>query len=404
MSRNRDRTLAGDLLRYLVGRFLWVTATQIVNVALGWHVYEQTKSPLALGFVGLAAFTPKLVLTLAAGMVADRGDRRLVLAASLAINAFVAVALGVLAATAQLPVVWVYPFIVLMGISRSFTGPAAQALVPSLVPRAELSRAAGMTSTVTKVATIVGPAFGGAIYMLAPWAPFICSASFFALAVALNLAIRTCAPVAAKPPIELSETLEGIRYVARHPVILGAISLDLFSVLLGGVTALLPIIVSELLEAGPATLGLLRSMPSAGAMVVALAISWKPIRRRAGKTLLAATAIFGLATIGLAFSTNVVFTSSLLWLIGASDVVSVVIRQTLVLADSPDEMRGRVAAVNMLFVGTSNELGEFESGVTAALFGLVPAILIGGVGTVCVVLFWAMLFPELRQRDQLVCA
>jgi MFS family permease len=392
----------GDLSRYLCGRFLWIAASQIANVAMGWLVYEQTRSAMALGLVGLAAFLPKLLLVLPAGVVADRMDRRLILAACFSLNALAAAGLALLAMRSQVSVLWIYPLIVLMGTARSFAGPAAQAMMASLVPRSGLSRAAGMTSSVSKIATIAGPALGGLLFVLAPWAPFASAALGFALAVLLNLSIRPRSPARAKTPVTIGEAMEGVRFIFHRPVILGAISLDLFSVLLGGVTALLPIIVSDLLGAGPVALGLLRAMPALGAMAVGLWLSWRPLERDGGRTLFMTTAIFGFASIALAFSHDIRLTAGLLWLIGASDVVSVVIRQTLVQADTPDAMRGRVASVSMLFVGASNELGEFESGATAALFGLVPSILIGGCGTVLVVLLWAVLFPELRRRDWLL--
>jgi hypothetical protein len=238
--------------------------------------------------------------------------------------------------------------------------------------------------------------------VLGAWVPFACAASFFLVASAANLMIRRLAQTGTRGPVMLSDAFAGLSFIWHRPVILGAISLDLFSVLLGGATALLPIIATELLGVGPSGLGLLRSMPAVGAMMLGLILSWIPIQRGVGTKLFAATTVFGLATIGLGLSTNLYLSLALLWLIGASDVFSVVIRQTLVQSDTPDHMRGRVAAVNSLFIGASNELGEFESGATAALFGLVPAILLGGFGTVAVAAAWAVIFPALRQRDRLV--
>ncbi|WP_353476628.1 MFS transporter (plasmid) [Salipiger sp. H15] len=394
--------VGSELWLYLGGRLLWVAAGQITNVAMGWLVYDETRSAMALGLVGLAAFLPKLVLVLVAGLVADRVDRRLVMAVCLAVSAAVTAALAVIAAQPGLSLAAVYGLVILLGIARSFVGPASQALMANLVPRSELSRIASLASSVSKIATIGGPALAGLIYLISPWAPFAVATGCFAASVLLNLALRPRPALAVRTPVTLSAAFEGMRFIFQRPVILGAISLDLFSVLLGGVTALLPIIVSEMLMGGPAELGLLRSAPAVGAMAVGLVISWWPIRRNGGRKLFVATAIFGVSTVALAFSHSLWLSAALLCLGGAADVISVVIRQTLVQADTPDEMRGRVASVNMLFIGASNELGEFESGVTAALFGLVPAILIGGCGTLLVALVWAALFPGLRRRDRLV--
>ena len=394
--------LQRDVLFYLVGRFLWVCAVQILNVAVGWLIYDVTHSALALGFVGLAAFMPKLVLTLVSGVVADRYERRLVCGIAFFVMGLVTLGLLVVASTTPVLTGAVYALFIIFGTARGFASPASQAMVANLVPRNALSRVMGVSSSISQMASILGPALGGLLYVAGIWAPFAVAAAAFLLASLLNLLISKRPPSRGKAPFRLRDAFDGLHFIRRKPVILGAISLDLFTVLLGGATALLPIVASEILHLGPLGLGMLRSMPAVGAMMIGLALAYRPIERRSGYKLFFATTTFGLATIVLALSQNFHLSLGALWLIGASDVVSVVIRQTLVQSDTPDEMRGRVAAVNSLFVGASNELGEFESGVTAAAFGLVPAILIGGFGTVAVSAIWAFAFPQLRRRDRLI--
>ncbi len=391
-----------DVVMFMASRFLWISATQICNVAVGWLIYDVTRSAWALGLVGLAAFAPKLLLTLVAGMVADRYDRRKVMAACLALDGLATIGLFYVAVQSTVAIGAIYALFILLGIARGFAGPAAQAMAANLVPRAQFSKVVGLSSSIGQLASIGGPAMGGLLYAFGAGAPFAAAGLFFFTASGLNLLIRRLTDDRSKAPIRISDAFAGLRFIWQRPVILGAISLDLFSVLLGGATALLPIIATELLHVGPASLGILRSMPALGAMSLGLFLSYRPIERRAGKKLFTATTIFGLATVGLGLSTDFYLSLVLLWLIGASDVFSVVIRQTLVQSDTPDAMRGRVAAVNSLFIGASNELGEFESGATAALFGLVPAILLGGVGTVAVAFSWAWIFPQLRKRDHLV--
>ncbi|MQU72455.1 MFS transporter [Sinorhizobium meliloti] len=391
-----------NVLLYLSGRFLLICASQVINVAVGWLVYDVTRSALALGFVGLAAFMPKLLLSLFSGLVADRFDRRLVCAGSFATMAVVSVGLMVTATSGPVATGTIYALFVLYGCARGFGNPAAQAMIANLVPREALGRVVGVSSSTSQMATIIGPALGGVLYVIGGWVPFAFACIAFLLAATLILFIRLEARTQNKTPVSFSEAFAGLCFIWRKPVILGAISLDLFTVLLGGATALLPIIASEILGLGPLGLGVLRSAPAVGAMMLGLFLAYRPIERKAGTKLFVVTTIFGLATIFLGLSTNVYLSAAMLWLLGASDVFSVVIRQTLVQSDTPDAMRGRVAAVNSLFIGASNELGEFESGVTAALFGLVPAIVIGGAGTLLVSALWAIMFPELRKRDRLV--
>lgn len=394
--------LQGDVLFYLVGRFLWVSASQILNVAVGWLIYDVTRSALALGMVGLAAFAPKLVLSLVSGIVADRFERRLVCGISFLVMSLVTLGLLVVASSSPVIPGAVYALFIVFGTARGFATPASQAMVANLIPREVFSRVVGISSSTSQMATIIGPALGGLLYVIGAWAPFAVSAGAFFLASILNFLISKKPRSNARAPVKLSDAFVGLHFIRKKPVILGAISLDLFTVLLGGATALLPMIASEILHLGPFGLGILRSMPAVGAMTLGLTLAYRPIERHAGFKLFVATTTFGLATIALGLSGNLYLSLASLWLIGASDVFSVVIRQTLVQSDTPDEMRGRVAAVNSLFIGASNELGEFESGVTAAIFGLVPAILIGGLGTIAVSAIWALAFPQLRRRDRLI--
>ncbi|MEI2301799.1 MFS transporter [Ensifer sp. MJa1] len=408
---NSEKALHGDrfsvlfqfnVLLYLSGRFLLICGSQVVNVAVGWLVYEVTHSALALGLVGLAAFTPKLVLSFVSGLVADRFDRRLVCSASFVIMATVSIGLLMTATSGPVEIGSIYALFVLYGCARGFGNPAAQAMIANLVPREALGRVVGVSSSTSQMATIIGPALGGVLYVAGAWLPFAFACGAFLLAALLFLFIRSRDGAPNKAPVRFRDAFAGLSFIWQKPVILGAISLDLFTVLLGGATALLPIIASDILHLGPLGLGALRSAPAAGAMMLGLFLTYRPIERRAGAKLFTVTTIFGLATVVLGLSTNVYLSLAMLWLLGASDVFSVVIRQTLVQSDTPDAMRGRVAAVNSLFIGASNELGEFESGVTAALFGLVPAIIVGGAGTLLVSALWAIKFPELRKRDRLV--
>jgi MFS family permease len=296
----------------------------------------------------------------------------------------------------------VYASFVVVSIAKGFAAPASQSLIANLVPREQFSRVLGMGSSSAQLATISGPAIGGLLYVFGVWAPFLFATVLFFTACVSTLMIRKAARGRPREPVKLSDAFAGLVFMRQRPIILGAISLDLFAVLFGGVTALLPVIARDVLHVGPFGLGMLRSMPAVGAMMLAMFLAYAPIRHRAGLKLFTATTVFGLATIALGLSTSLYLSLALLWLLGASDIFSVVIRHTLVQSDTPDHMRGRVAAVNSLFVGASSELGEFESGVTAALFGLVPAIVIGGVGTIVVSGLWAWLFPALRHRDKLV--
>lgn len=390
-----------DFRLYLGARFLSAVALQMVGVAVGWQIYALTGDPLHLGYVGLVQFLPAFALALPAGQVADRVDRRRILMACMAVET-VAV-LGLLAvalsATPSLPLF--YALLAVMGGARAFLAPASQSLAPLLVPAELFPRAVALGSTSWQVAVIAGPALGGLIYALGVEAVYgVAAILLVASSMAVGrLKVRLVVHAAAEPGLE--GLLAGIRYVWGRKDILGAVSLDLFAVLLGGATALLPIFASDILHVGPAGLGLLRSAPAVGAAAMAVWLAHRPLAGRAGHKLFAAIALFGMATVVFGLSTEFWLSLTALVVLGAADMISVVVRQTLVQLRTPDAMRGRVSAVNWVFIGASNELGEFESGLTAAWFGIVPAVVIGGLGTLAVAGIWAWKFPGLRRLDRL---
>jgi MFS family permease len=377
-------------------------AVQVQNVAVGWLVYDITRDPLALGLVGLATFLPAVGLALVTGHVADRHDRRRILVACYALTTLTA--LGLLACAWLRPAgTWIiYALVLAFGVTRAFANPAGQALLPNLVPREELGHAIAWGSGVWQTATIVGPALGGLLYVFGEVAAFGTAAACFVATAALFAALRHRAVEAAPGGTDWATLLAGLRFIRSRPAIFGAISLDLFAVLLGGATALLPVFARDILHVGPTGLGLLRSMPAVGALVVALVLAWRPLERHAGRRMFQAVAVFGVATIAFGLSTSFPLSLACLFVLGAADMVSVVVRQTLVQVETPDGMRGRVAAVNSVFIGASNELGEFESGAVAALIGTVPAVVVGGAGTILVAALWSRWFPALRDRDRLV--
>ncbi len=390
-----------DLALFLGGRFVSAMAVQMQNVAVGWLVYDLTRDPLALGLVGLASFLPAIALALVTGHVADRADRRGIIVACYVLTTLTA--LGLLACAWMRAPVWViYALVLAFGLGRAFANPAGQALLPGLVPAEELGGAIAWGSSVWQTATIIGPAVGGALYVLGDTVVFAAAAACFALSTLLFALVRHRSRTTSGVKADWATLLAGIAFIRSRPAIFGAISLDLFAVLLGGATALLPIYARDILQVGPTGLGLLRSAPAAGALGMALYLVWRPLRQRAGARMFQAVALFGLATIAFGLSRDFLLSLGCLVVLGAADMVSVVIRQTLVQAETPDGMRGRVSAVNAVFIGASNELGEFESGAVAALIGTVPAVVVGGAGTLLVAALWARWFPELRHRDRLV--
>lgn len=391
---------------YLVSRLSLIIAAQMLSVAVGWQVLEITGKPLALGLSGLAIFLPNFFLALAGGQVADRFDRRRVLVlCNLGLTAC-ATALAALAYAGSRNLLAIYGVLAVIGAIRAFSGPAGQALMPSLVEKTMLERAVALGSSTWQLSMIAGPSLGGAIYAATgkPAIVYTVCASVAAVAVFAVVAIGH-GPTnrAAKPTgrATLAVLFAGIRYVWSNKPILGAISLDLFAVLLGGAVALLPIFARDFLHTGPWGLGMLRSAPAVGAATTAFILAWFPLRRYAGITMFACVLLFGLATIAFGQSNDFMLSLVALVTLGAADMISVVVRSTLIQLRTPDEMRGRVSAVNMVFIGASNDLGEFESGVTAQWWGARLAVLVGGIGTCLVVLVWAALFPELRDIDRL---
>jgi MFS family permease len=449
MLTEKDPRLAGrvafthpNFVAFTLARFFIVLALEMQSVAVGWQVYEITKRAIDLGYVGLAQFLPGFALFLIAGHTADIFDRRKLLMYVYVGYAVCSALLLVIVRTSPHNVRWIYVVLVLLGVVRSFSFPVSRAILPHLVPAEHFANAVAWNASTFQVATIAGPAAGGIAY-----AAFHGPAGVYALAVtaavvsiALTFRIH---PIAAGTPeragegrfenrpapanrnssasptggagatlprssaraqFSLQTVLAGFHFIWEKKLILGSISLDMFAVLLGGATALLPIYARTILHTGPWGLGLLRSAPGVGAALMAIVVAHWPIRRRAGITMLLSVAGFGVFTIVFGLSNNLVLSLAALLLLGASDMVSVIIRATLVQVATPDEMRGRVNAVDMLFIGVSNQLGEFESGVTAQWFGTVPAVVLGGVGTLLVIAVWAWMFPELRKADRLTVA
>jgi MFS family permease len=374
---------------------------QMLSVAVGWQVYALTGRALDLGLVGLAQFLPSFLLVLVVGQVADHFDRRRTVQASAVVQGVAILALAIGSFTGRMGVSEIFAMVVVVGAARAFQQPAMQALLPALVPRQLLSRAIAANSSGSQAAFIAGPALGGVLYVAGPTLAYGVATAMLVATVATTALIRLREAPAAPGKVTLESVLAGIRFIRSRPAVLGAISLDLFAVLLGGATALLPIYARDILHSGPWALGVLRAGSAVGALAMALWLMRHPIRHRAGRTMFAAVAVFGVATIVFGVSRS--FTLSLVALVtlGAADMVSVVVRQSLVQLETPDAMRGRVSAVNALFIGTSNQLGEFESGVTAAWFGVVSSVLIGGVGTLLVVALWMRMFPALARIDRL---
>jgi MFS family permease len=377
--------------------------SQMINVGVGWYVYAATHSPMSLAFLGLAEFLPNVAIVLLAGHVADRFDRQKILRCCMFVYAVCSVLFAVLAMNPTPHVVPVYVLLVIFGSARAFVFPAMSAILPQLVEGKDFPRAVATSASAMQIASLIGPAIGGVIYAISAPVMFATAALLYLIAMALTTALKSKHGSPAGEDVDKS-VLGGIRYIRSNRLLFATISLDLFAVLLGGLTALLPIYAKDILAVGPAGLGYLRCASGIGAAIVSFFLAHHTIERNAGKTMLACVTGFGLATIIFALSKNFWLSFAALTVLGGFDVVSVVIRQTLVQIATPNAMRGRVSAVNGLFIGASNDLGEFESGVTAALFGTVPAAVLGGVGTLAVVALWAKMFPELRRADKLVIA
>lgn len=376
-------------------------AYQMLAVAVGWQIYALTRSPFYLGLVGLAQFLPMFLLTLIVGHVADRYDRRLILRTCQLVEGVGTLALAAGSYSGWVTKEGILVIVFVLGAARAFENPTLHSLLPNLVTAELLPRAVALATSSGQTAAIMGPALGGFLYAAHPTAAYAVAGILFLGASLFISLIRVERAPLRRDPVTLQSVFAGIAFIRSKPAILGAISLDLFAVLLGGATALLPVYAREILAIGPWGLGFLRAAPAAGALLMSIFLARYPLQRRMGRTMFIAVMVFGVATIGFGVSTSFALSLAALIVLGSADVISVVIRQSLVQTKTPDAMRGRVNAVNSMFIGTSNQLGEFESGLTAAWFGVVPAVLIGGVGTIIVAGLWMRLFPELARVDTL---
>jgi MFS family permease len=385
-------------------RLAWTIGSLAMVIVIGWQVYDIARHTMGLkeaafrlGMIGLVQFIPLFLLTLVTGWTADRVDRRWIARAAVALELGCASALGWLAWTHSTTLLSLYVVAALLGVGRAFAGPALTALAPNLVPHEILPRAIALSSIAWQTGAVLGPALGGYMYALAPFAPYAVSGVLFLIAFLCLLAIPLVArPGLARGPNPWAQMVEGLHYVRRNRLVLGAISLDLFAVLLGGATAMLPVFARDVLHSGPEGLGHLRAAPAVGATLTAAFFSARPLKHNVGMKMLVAVAVFGVATIVFGFSRSMPLSLFCLALLGAADMFSVYVRQSLIQLYTPDQMRGRVSAVSSLFISASNELGETESGFLGAVIGPVPAVIAGGVGAIGVVLLWSWWFPELR--------
>ena len=393
-----------DFRLHCAARLIMGIALSMQAVAIGWYVYSVTKSPLALGITGLSSFLPAVFFALFTGHVADTYNRRIIVTICFAV--FAASSLGLLlqVTSGTSDPTWIYVFTLIGGAARAFANPAAQALTPNVVPKEYFANAVTWYSSAWSASRIVGPAIGGLLYIAGPGVPFIVIFFCFVVATLCTFFISTSgsASKAGRGPITWVTLSAGLHFIWSRKVLLGGISLDLVAVLFGGAVALLPVVAQDILHIGPWGLGLLRASPSIGAILMGAALAHWPIARGAGKKMLIAVGVYGLATVVFGFSENLFLSMAMLAIVGASDQISVVVRHTMVQAETPDEMRGRVAAVNSIFISGSSDLGEFESGATAAWWGTVPAIVFGGVATIGFAALWGVLFPDLKNRDKLV--
>jgi MFS family permease len=388
-------------LFYVASRGFSRFASQIAAVAVGWQIYDLTSSAFILGMIGLVQFIPMALLVFVAGHAADRYDRQRVLQVCQLVQGSIAIfmAWGTFAGWLTVPQIFIA--MTLLGTATAFESPAASALLPSVAPDGLLQKATAVSTGVGQIAMICGPALGGIAYALSPGSPYALMAGFWLAGSILNGLIVVARVARINEPPTLTSLFAGVKFVRNNPAILGTISLDLFAVLLGGATALLPIYARDILETGPLGLGLLRTAPAIGALAMTAVLTRYAITRRVGMRMFQAVIVFGLATMVFAVSTSLALSIGALVIMGAADTISVVIRLSLVQLATPEEMRGRVGAVNFLFINASNQLGQFESGVTAALVGTMPAALLGGIGTVLVALLWMKLFPSLRHIERL---
>ena len=387
---------------YWIARVFAAFAFQMVGVAVGWQMYALTGNAFDLGLVGLVQFLPAAALVMVAGQLADRYDRRAILQICQTIEGLAAAALAVGSLGGWIGKEFILTALVFLGAARAFEATANQTLLPAVVPVSLFPRAVAASSSAQQAATIAGPAVGGLLYALSPGVVYsIAGAMFVLAAVALTFVpvMRREQNLSARPPVTLEVFFAGIGFIRRNKIVLGVISLDLFAVFLGGATALLPIFAKDVFDVGPSGLGLLRAAPAVGALGIMVWLSRASFTRRVGHIEFTAVACFGLATVVFAVSTSFWLSMAALATLGAADAVSVVIRQTLVQLETPDEMRGRVSAVNSLFVGMSNQLGDFRAGMAAALISAIPAVLVGGIGTLLTVLLCIRMFPELYRVE-----
>ncbi len=402
----KDLTRQHDFMRLWFARLAGTTGNQMLMVAVGWQMYDLTGSAWDLGLVGLCQFLPALLLTLVAGHVADRWHRGRIVAVCLLSQASVALVLAAATQGWGHSGAWasrdlLLALSILLGMARAFQMPAQQALTSMLVPPAMLPRAMAFSSAGLQTAVIGGPALGGVIFVAGTTTVYLTCVALFAMGCAWIARMRY-RHVAPEPhAVSLRSLLAGVAFVFERKPLLGAVSLDLFAVLLGGATALLPIFAKDILQVGPWGLGLLRASPAVGALLMSACLTRWPLQRRVGRLMMGSVAVYGLCMVSFGLSTSLWLSMGVLAISGAADMVSVVIRQTLVQLETPNEMRGRVSAVNSVFIGASNQLGEFESGATAAWLGPVGSVVLGGVGTLVVALAWLRLFPTLAQRDRL---
>jgi MFS family permease len=394
-----------DFAYLQLARFCSVIGMEMQSVAVGWQVYEITNRALDLGLVGLAQFLPGILLFLISGHAADRYNRCKLLMLSYGGLALCSGLLLAITLSGTRSVYPIYGVMLLIGVARSFSGPAGRALLPLVVPEEHFQNAVAWGSSIFQTATILGPALGGFVYAIFGARVVYATAMVAAAAAAFAmLRVKTKSEPRPREAVDLHSVLAGLRYIWTHKIVLGSVSLDLFAVLLGGAVALLPVYAKDILKTGPWGLGLLRCAPGIGAGAMAILLAYRPLRRKAGATMLWCVAGFGAFTILFGVSHSLALSMVALAFVGASDMVSVVIRAVLVQLATPDEMRGRVNAVEMIFIGGSNEFGQFESGLTAWWIGSVPAVILGGVGAIIVTAAWAALFPELRSVDQLAGA
>lgn len=400
--------LSRDFRLYQLARMMVVIGAEAQALAVAWQIYLITHSAIDLGYTGLALFLPGLLFVLPSGHVADRFDRRKVILVCYGLQVFCTAALFFFALHRLNRILPIYAVLFLIGTGRAFSGPASSALIPHLVPKEHFVNAVTWGATIFQIATITGPAFGGLLFTL-PLHERIAGAPLvylFTLATLIWFLVLV-GSLSVRPgrmehrAISMDVILAGLSYVRRTPILLGSISLDLFAVLLGGAVALMPIFAQDILHAGPRALGMLRAAPAVGALIVSISLTWWPIKRRAGALMFTCVGIFGAATILFGLSKNLTLSMLALFIVGASDMVSVVIRSSVLQLATPPEMRGRVSAVNSLFIGASNELGEFESGLTAQWWGAVRAVIYGGIGSLIVTGLWSVLFPELRRANEL---